>query len=207
MYAMNKVLFYLVLLGICGICKAETPLFNRISSSSLSRFSTIQDTGKTTQPITRFADKAAFGFGIGMDHGGLGINISVYPHKNFGLFGGVGYAFAGTGLNGGVKLRMIPKEKFIGTSPFLFGMYGYNAALVVEKRSDLSKLFYGFTLGIGIDIRTRKNKGYFSLAGLLPFRSDEVNKYKGHLYDVYGVTFERDLIPFGISFGYKRILK
>lgn len=32
----------------------------------------------------------SFGFGVGMDHGGFGLNLAVYPEKHIGLFAGIG---------------------------------------------------------------------------------------------------------------------
>ncbi len=50
-------------------------------------------------------DMVSIGLGIGLDHGGFGGNVTYYPVKNIGLFGGVGYAIAGVGFNVGAKFR------------------------------------------------------------------------------------------------------
>jgi hypothetical protein len=88
-------------------------------------------------------NRATAGLGFGLDYGGIGANVTVYPQKNIGLFAGVGYAFAGLGYNAGVKLRLTPKKRF---TPFFTAMYGYNTAVIVSNNSmysfdNLSKLF------------------------------------------------------------------
>ena len=77
-------------------------------------------------------EKSSIGFGMGLDHGGYGINLVLYPGKNFGVFGGIGYAFAGTGFNAGLKIKLVGVNHKTHIYPYLLGMYGYNAAIAVS---------------------------------------------------------------------------
>jgi hypothetical protein len=155
----------------------------------------------------RKPDIVNFGPGIGFDYGGLGVNFMVYPQKNIGIFFGGGYALAGFGYNTGVKLRLTP-DKGTVVNPFLTAMYGYNAAVVISDNSQLNKLFYGPTIGVGIDIRPRKpsSKGYLSLALMIPLRNSDAQNYIDFLKNEYGASFANDLLPVGFSIGYKFIL-
>lgn len=60
-------------------------------------------------------------------------------------------------------------------------MYGTNTVIVISNASRLDKIFYGPTVGFGLDIdfkkTGRRNVGYWSLALLVPIRSAEVDKY------------------------------
>jgi hypothetical protein len=100
------------------------------------------------------ANMASLGIGIGMDHGGYGFNLAVYPEKHIGLFGGMGYAIIGPGFNGGIKLR----SNSDGITPYISAMYGYNAVISVENGSQYNKTFYGMTYGIGFDVRANPEK-------------------------------------------------
>jgi hypothetical protein len=152
-------------------------------------------------------DKVSAGLGLGMDYGGVGGNLLVYPQKNIGLFGGVGYAIAGVGFNAGVKYRFIPKNPKAAALVYALAMYGYNAAVQVKNLSELNKIFYGPTFGIGVDVRaSRKNKDYWSFALLIPVRKAEVDDYIDNLKNS-GVEFSNGLIPIGISIGYRIVLK
>jgi hypothetical protein len=148
------------------------------------------------------ADIFTLGFGFGLDYGGLGVNATVYPQKNIGIFGGVGYALAGAGYNVGVKLRLLPNHGYSRVRPFLEGMYGYNAAVVVSNAPQYNKLYYGPSVGAGVDIGLRNGKTSFSLAILVPIRSPDVNNYINELQNNYGVTFG-NLSPVDFSFGFK----
>jgi hypothetical protein len=160
-----------------------------------------------TQPSS-LLDKTSLGLGIGMDHGGFGMNIVTYPGRNVGLFAGVGYAIAGVGFNGGLKIRFVPESSTKSTHFYITGMYGYNAAIKVVDLPDFNKLFYGPTVGMGIDFGPRPGgKGYFSIGLLLPIRSAEVDDYMEELQYNYGVIFENDLPPVGISLSYRFVLK
>jgi hypothetical protein len=155
----------------------------------------------------RKPDIVNVGPGFGFDYGGIGANLMVYPQKNIGIFFGGGYALAGFGYNAGIKLRLSPDKAGV-VNPFLTAMYGYNAAVVITDNSQLSKLFYGPTLGFGIDIRSKKptSKGYLSLALMIPIRSSDSQTYIDYLKTQYGETFLNDLSPVGFSIGYKFIL-
>jgi hypothetical protein len=162
---------------------------------------------QTNTQDPRKPDIVNFGPGIGFDYGGLGVNFMVYPQKNIGIFFGGGYALAGFGYNTGVKLRISPDNGTV-VNPFLTAMYGYNAAVVIPDNTQLNKLFYGPTIGVGLDIRSRKpsSKGYLSLALMVPLRNSDPQNYMDFLKNEYGVSFANDLLPVGFSVGYKFIL-
>ncbi|GGB18212.1 hypothetical protein [Puia dinghuensis] len=152
-------------------------------------------------------DKVTLGIGGGQDYGGLGLNLTVYPQKNIGLFAAGGYALAGFGYNVGVKLRLLPNEGVSKVRPFLAAMYGYNAAIAVSDASQYNKLFYGPTVGGGLDIGSLfMHKGYISLAIWVPIRGDDVDNYINNLKTNYGVAFNNHLLPISFSVGYKFIL-
>ncbi len=149
-------------------------------------------------------DVLSFGLGVGFDYGGIGINATIYPQKNIGLFGGVGYALAGVGYNAGLKLRLPGKGRF---TPFITGMYGYNAAIHVSSENgfgpSLDKIFYGPTAGIGFDLGLpRRDKTSFSFTLMIPFRSPDVDAYMTYLENTQGVVFKNKLPPIGISIGF-----
>ena len=158
---------------------------------------------KSSDPDVRY-EKAVMGFGFGFDYGGIGVNLTGYPQKNIGIFAGAGYAFAGKGFNAGIKLRLVSNSHF---TPFLIAMYGYNAAITVADNPSYNKLFYGPSAGLGFDIGSHAvNKGNFSFAIFVPFRSPDVNNYINELHNTYGVQFKNSLPPIGFSLGYKFII-
>jgi hypothetical protein len=148
----------------------------------------------------------SMGFGVGLDHGGIGTNIVLYPARSFGLFGGVGYALAGTGFNAGLKIKLNGTNPKTHVFTYLLGMYGYNAAIGVTNAKEYNKLFYGPSFGFGMDIRRRwENNGYLTMALILPVRKKEVNDYF-NLLERRGVEFKYGLPPVAISIGYHFIL-
>jgi len=155
--------------------------------------------------VPRVIDKSSFGIGGGFDFGGLGANVLVYPGRNVGLFGGVGYAFGGIGFNAGTKFRLISKKH--NTDPYTIIMYGYNAAIKVKDASQFNKLFYGPSFGFGLDFHPKQMKrSYYSMALLLPIRSSAVSEYMDDLENNHGVEFENELPPIAFSIGYRFIL-
>ncbi len=156
---------------------------------------------------TRQLDQISIGIGGGLDYGGFGGNVTYYPAKSVGLFGGVGYALAGVGFNAGVKFRYVPDKPDSKVHPFGLVMYGYNAAIAVLNASQHNRLFYGPTLGGGIDFHLNPLKrGYWSFAIFVPIRSSEVDDYIEHLENDYGAEFQTGLFPITASIGYRFIL-
>jgi len=156
-----------------------------------------------TTTFDNLADQFSLGIGMGQNFGGFGGNLLFYPQENIGFFGGAGYALAGMGYNLGIKARFLPKKK-AGTNFYLLGMYGYNAAVKVENGDQYNKLFYGPSLGFGIDTGKRKYRsGYWTLAIIIPFRAAEVDDYLDELEDDHGVTFEQKFFPIAFSVGYR----
>ena len=158
-----------------------------------------QDT--ITNPVQY--DKVTLGFGLGIDYGGIGTNLSVYPNKNLGFFAGAGFAISGLGFNAGAKVRFVPKKPTSAVCPFLMAMYGYNAVIYVPDAREFNKFFYGPTIGIGIDYPFVPEKsGYWSFGILFPIRSAEVEEYINYL-EMSQNFASSGLWPFGISVGYK----
>lgn len=147
------------------------------------------------------------GIGLGMDYGGIGANLLIYPQRNIGIFAGVGHAIAGIGYNFGVKCRYLMKSNASSSvSMHIIGMYGYNAAVAVLNDFKYNKLFYGPTFGFGIDYKSdASNKGYWTFSLLVPIRDSKPSNYINDL-ELGGVEFKNELFPIAISIGY-RIIK
>ena len=146
-------------------------------------------------------DKVSIGAGVGLDYGGFGVNLFVYPQKNIGFFVGAGYALAGVGSNVGIKIRHIKEAKKI--RPYLTAMHGYNTAVAVKDATSYNRLFYGNSIGFGFDTRPRKeSNGHFSLGFLVPIRGADVDEYLNYLKN-QGVTFKKELSPIAVSIGYR----
>jgi hypothetical protein len=151
-------------------------------------------------------EKSSIGFGMGLDHGGYGVNLVLYPDNNFGVFGGVGYAFAGTGFNAGLKIKLVGVNHKTHVFPYLLGMYGYNAAIAVINTKEYNKFFYGPSFGLGFDIRQKWGKrGYLTIALIVPLRKKDVQDYID-LLKMRGVEFENNLFPVAFSVGYHIIM-
>ncbi len=158
--------------------------------------------------VAMLIDKNSFGVGGGFEYGGFGIEETYYPQKNIGIFCGGGYALVGVGYNIGFKFRNISDKIASHFVQSLLIMYGYNAAIKVTNSTDLNKMFYGVTVGVGLDFRNNliKNFGYWSFALYYPFRGSEVDNYINELKKNYNFQTSNNLLPFGVSFGYKFII-
>ncbi len=160
-----------------------------------------------TNSVVTF-DKLSAGLGIGQDYGGFGGNILYYPQRNFGLFCGIGYNLASVGYNLGIKSRIAIGSSSSHVLVSVLAMYGYNAVIRVADMGELNKVFYGATVGAGLDFKPFKySDDYISVSLFVPFRSSEVQDYMDYLEQVYGVVFEQGLFPISFSFGYRIVFQ
>jgi len=163
------------------------------------------------QEATTFAvqpDKFSIGLGIGQDYGGFGGHAVVYPQQNIGFFAGFGYNLVGFGYNVGVKLRLVSQKPTTKVNPYAVLMYGYTAAIKVQDASQYDKIFYGSTVGVGIDLKSNPmSKIYYSFGINMPLRGTAVDDYMADLKNNHGVVFNNDLLPVTFSLGFKYILK
>lgn len=147
-------------------------------------------------------DAVTLGVGFGQDYGGIGLNMVLYPVRPIGFFLGAGYALAGFGFNGGLKMRIVATEHPRAYMYFT-GMYGYNAAINVKGKETYNKIFNGFSFGVGMETNPPHNYGgRFSISLIIPVRKPEVQEYINSMKSV-GVTFKRELSPVTISLGYR----
>ena len=168
-----------------------------------SEIRSIMYTRRKPIPVS-YANRTFIGLGMGLDYGGFGMNVMYNLTNSFGAYIGAGYAFAGMGVNGGLIMRLVPKKPENRVAPFITGMYGYNAAIAVENRSEFNKMFYGPSAGIGIEVRARSPKvRCWSFAVLIPLRSSDVQNYIDDLKNNHNIEFQNDFSPVLISLGYK----
>jgi hypothetical protein len=87
-------------------------------------------------------------------------------------------------------------------------MYGYNAVVSIQNASQYNKIFYGMTYGIGVDMRVNpEKKGFFSFGVLIPVRDKAVEDYMDYLQKNKNISFKSGLLPIGLSFSYRIIIK
>lgn len=139
------------------------------------------------------------GLGLGIDYGGIGTRFTVVPNKNGFLFLALGYNIVGLGINAGAGYLILPDKR---TCPYLIGMYGYNAVIVIENASKYDEIYYGPSFGIGVEFINRRNKNFWNLELLLPVRpkkyDDDLNKLKHNP----SIRIESEPPPIGFSVGF-----
>lgn len=142
----------------------------------------------------------SFGVGFGQDYGGIGARLTFLPDQHVGIFGSVGYIFAGVGYNVGVMARIQPEEKVVPTFSI---MYGYNAAIKVSGAPQYDKIYYGASIGAGIVSKSsRQPTNYWHFGLILPFRPSEFDTDFDTLKSNPSIVGLEKPWPVTISIGY-----
>jgi hypothetical protein len=142
-------------------------------------------------------NQAYFGLGAGLDYGGIGLKAEFLPAKWLGIFAGGGYNLLDPAYNAGLSFKMLPGRK---VQPVLTAMYGYNAVIKFKGRRELSKTYYGATVGVGCEVKYGTNSNKLSFALLVPFRSSAFHSRYKELKD-RGHKFDPDILPIAFSLG------
>lgn len=169
---------------------------------SLPVFLNAQD---TIHESSSMKSELFLGLGLGLDYGGtLGVNLTYFPHERVGIFAGAGNAVSSVGYTIGSTYRLLPKKAESKFIPYIEGMYGFNAAVIIHFNNKKNRQFYGPTIGIGLEYHHHpENLNYWAFDILLPIRSPEVKEYLDDLKNNQGIIFNHNLSPVLISFGYR----
>ena len=159
-----------------------------------------QDPVPTTSPEKQAFKGVYVGVGLGQDVGGIiGLRVTYWPTPYFAGFLGGGWVLAGAGYNGGVELHLPGKRR---TSPFLVGMYGYNAVIHVQGKESLDGIYYGPTIGGGVMIKQRYDRNYWRLSINYPIRSQEMLDDWEVISARPDVEVKSDLMPITLGVGF-----
>jgi hypothetical protein len=153
----------------------------------------------TTENEEPKAPVAYFGIGTGLNFGGIGTRITLLPLKRLDLYAGLGYAIVGFGYNIGAHFRAAPNSR---VSPIFGAMYGYNGIIKVQGLEKFNKIYYGFSLSGGIQLKSKRNSNFFSAELIIPLRHQDFYDDWDTVKSQPNVTVKSEPLPIAISLGY-----
>ncbi|WP_218022447.1 hypothetical protein [Chryseotalea sanaruensis] len=132
-----------------------------------------EEDGTITEDYNEINDVSLhLGLGLGLDYGGVGGRLTFIPgdaeKTSVGIFVAAGYALNGLGFNAGLNLRL-GQQRLV---PTISAMYGYNGVIKVIGASQYDKTYYGPSVAVGFENKTRNSDdNYIHLELVIPFRS------------------------------------
>lgn len=155
--------------------------------------------GQAAEAPIMYNAKNNIGLGAGLDYGGFGIRYTYMPAPKVGVFGSLGYILVGPGYNFGANYKFSPDRR---VTPYLTGMYGYNAAIKIVGASQWDKIYYGPSFGFGVEVKRRnKTKNFWNFALLVPVRSAEYKSDMDVLLNNPDIEIS-ELLPITFSIGF-----
>lgn len=198
-----KILLPVLLLFICQIASSQenTKLVTKDNTLLVTKDTTIVTTKPPVKAERRWGDG---GVGIGIDYGGLiGAKATFYPIPYMGIFAAGGWELIALGWNVGVLGRIIPADGKHAARPYLKVMYGVNGATKVDGKSSYDQLFYGVTVGVGLETRFGKHrKSGINLDLNVPFRSPEFYDQINQMKNDPQIKMTNSPLPISFSIGY-----
>lgn len=189
-------------------------LFCLITLDSTAQFYEEKDRKESQKPLVKGGNEntgiLSIGGGIGINYGGLGGSISYLLTERAGVFGSIGYASIGVGYNLGATYNILKEKRVM---PYACAMYGFNSAIIVRdlttngsfgtsSSSEYDKIYYGFSLGGGIKLHSRrKPENYWNFSLFFPIHSDEYRRDLNKLKSNPRITAS-DPAPLTIGIGY-----
>ncbi|MGZ3851842.1 MAG: hypothetical protein ACXVBJ_08845 [Flavisolibacter sp.] len=144
--------------------------------------------------------KAFFGFGAGIDYGGLGLRGEYLASKNLGIFAGFGYNLVDPAFNAGLSVKLMPGKKVV---PVIVGTYGYNAVIKLKygDGNSVGWSYYGPSFGAGCEFYDRNGRNKWLLEIFVPVRNSSFHDKYDEL-KAQGVEFNPDILPVTFTVGY-----
>ena len=144
------------------------------------------------------------GAGFGLDYGGLiGARADFYPIPYLAVFGAVGWEMIGIGWNTGVLARLIPADGMHGVRPYFKAMYGVNAVTQVDGKAGYDAMYYGLSIGFGLETRFgRSKRSGINFDLNFPFRSPEYFSTLNRMLNDPSLEMKNTPLPITISLGY-----
>lgn len=139
------------------------------------------------------------GLGLGLDYGGLGFKCEYLPFKYMGVSFGLGYNLQGPGINLGASFKPLPDKLIQPVATFL---WGYNAVIVIQDRAERNKTYYGFSAGLGGELRVGKKGNKLSLTIFYPFRNKRFQEDYDELDKDPTIKWSNELLPVVYSIGF-----
>ena len=159
-----------------------------------------QDYVQPERPPAANSAEWNLGLGLGIDYGFMGVQLQSRPAPPLVLFAGGGYAMAGFGYNVGAQGRILPQAKWC---PFVSVMYGYNAVIVVKGAEEYDQIYYGPSLGFGVEDHRRDNPdNFWRFQVIVPFRPQEFQDDLDALKKNPMIDIRSEPPPFSISVAY-----
>jgi hypothetical protein len=164
----------------------------------------VRDESISKAPVRTEIHRFDLGVGLGIDYGGvLGIQAGFIPVKHLVVYGAAGYYMIGFGWQVGVKGMIISEEPKHAFRPFLKGSFGTNSVIVVDGNSDYDKIYTGFTVGIGAEIRFgKKKKNGFDLELNVPLRTGDFWVDYNRMKNDPSMEVTNEPIPIAFSIGF-----
>lgn len=183
--------------------KQEYNILNNKSPNNPNKVDTIKSIKKDPSSSKNNYPKTSIGIGLGLDYGGIiGGRVTLLPIQNISFFLGFGYNMLDAGINVGAFIRLAPNSR---VCPFVGGMYGYNSVILIKGTTKYSnKVYYGPSISVGLEFRTRRLKNYISASVIIPFRSksfeNDMNTMKQDPNIIINTEPSEALISFGYHF-------
>lgn len=141
------------------------------------------------------------GIGYGIDYGGIGVKMQANINSFFKMFLALGVDNYKFSRNFGVSTNFRGENTKSKISPYIQLMYGTNTNVGYGLPLGLRKMFYGPTVGGGIEIISTSGSS-LSIGMLLPYRSKEVDKYIEKLRLTRSLEFTKEFKTLEFSIGY-----
>jgi hypothetical protein len=151
--------------------------------------------------LLKAQSKLYAGPGFGLDYGGIGGKLEFVPVKYVGLFGGIGFNFRSAGWNTGLSAKLAPDKKYC---PMLMAFYGYNGVFMVwnDTSSPYNMTSYGFSFGVGLDMKTGIKNNKISIGLFVPVREQKfIDNYNAAKNDS-SIENLNVMLPIAFSIGY-----
>ncbi len=193
--------------------------YSKIPTGEETGYRIINNDNQEDDSLDIIIDRISLGVGTGHIYCGIGVNTLFYPHRNIGVFAGLGIpvfdfsSIAGFSYNTGLKIRLISENHHRNIIPYAIATYGHSGSIFIDSGDERNKLFHDFSFGLGGDFWTinkkhTRVKSYLSYSVLFPMGKSQIDNYINYLETNHQLFFDESIkLPFRVSLGFRFIIR
>ena len=124
--------------------------------------------------------KVYLGPGLGINYGGIGIQLNYMPVKALRFSAGYGTNLLDMAYSFGINYRILADKRICPTASYYYGFNGY---IKQDEKPEFNKTYYGSSLGAGVEVWNKRRTNFLHFQLLIPIQSlafendvEELNK-------------------------------
>ncbi len=142
--------------------------------------------------------KVYLGPGLGINYGGIGVQLNYMPVKALRFSAGYGTNLLDMAYSLGLNYRILADKRICPTASYYYGFNGY---IKQDEKPEFNKTYYGSSLGAGVEVWNKRRTNFLHFQIIIPIRTMAFTNELAELNKISKDT-QYKVFPILLSIGY-----